>query len=169
MPCGWEGNRSSGVTLALHHRLKWFIHLRAHGLRNGDEHPAYTPVQIWRTLPVDDLSCQLFCLKRVAHTRLLSVGFRSWSRFLAVSLQVTWVINPVIGYHCFPPGLQLPAQPLRGLLPVLMLGEQRHDGCEQFVPKTVTRQRCGCDLNLLHLSPARLTTRLPSHHFFAYK
>ena len=25
---------------------------------------------------------------RVAHTRLLSVGFRSWSRFLAVSLQV---------------------------------------------------------------------------------
>ena len=23
-------------------------------------------------------------------------------------------------------------QPLRGLLPVLLLGEQRHDGCEQF-------------------------------------
>ena len=32
----------------------------------------------------------------------------------------------------FPPGLQLPPQPLRGLLPVLLLGEQRHDGCEQF-------------------------------------
>ena len=31
----------------------------------------------------------------------------------------------------FPPGLQLPAQPLRGLLPVLLLG-QRHNGCEQF-------------------------------------
>ena len=31
-----------------------------------------------------------------------------------------------------PPGLQLPTQPLRGLLPVLLLGEQRHDGCEQF-------------------------------------
>ena len=30
------------------------------------------------------------------------------------------------------PGLQLPPQPLRGLLPVLLLGEQRHDGCEQF-------------------------------------
>jgi len=29
-------------------------------------------------------------------------------------------------------GLQLPPQPLRGLLPVLLLGEQRHDGCEQF-------------------------------------
>ena len=24
------------------------------------------------------------------------------------------------------------SQPLRGLLPVLLLGEQRHDGCEQF-------------------------------------
>ena len=32
----------------------------------------------------------------------------------------------------FPPGLQLPRQPLRGLLPVLLLGEQRHSGCEQF-------------------------------------
>jgi len=30
----------------------------------------------------------------------------------------------------FPPGLQLPSQPLCGLLPILLLGEQRHDGCE---------------------------------------
>jgi len=28
--------------------------------------------------------------------------------------------------------LQLPPQPLRGLLPVLLFGEQRHNGCEQF-------------------------------------
>ena len=69
---------------------------------------------------------------KVAHTRLPSVGFRSWSRFLAVSLQVTWVINPAVGCHYFPPGLQLPSQPLRGLLPISLLGEQRHDGCEQF-------------------------------------
>ena len=27
---------------------------------------------------------------------------------------------------------QLPSQPLRGLLPILLLGEQRHNGCEQF-------------------------------------
>ena len=26
----------------------------------------------------------------------------------------------------------LPPQPLRGLLPILLLGEQRHNGCEQF-------------------------------------
>ena len=54
--------------------------------------------------------------KKVAHTRLPSVGFRSWSRFLAVSLQVTRIINPTVGCHYFPPGLQLPPQPLRGLL-----------------------------------------------------
>jgi len=30
------------------------------------------------------------------------------------------------------PGLQLPPQPLRGLLLILPLGEQRHDGCEQL-------------------------------------
>jgi len=29
MPCGWEGNRRSGVALAMRHELKWFIHLRA--------------------------------------------------------------------------------------------------------------------------------------------
>ena len=39
----------------------------------------------------------------VAHTRLPNVGSRSWSRFLAVSLQVTWVINPAVGCHYFPP------------------------------------------------------------------
>ena len=91
---------------------------------------------------------------KVAHTRLPSVGFRSWSRFLAVSLQVTWVINPAIGFHYFPPGPQvrywsltslnitqmisdqpgpqLPPQPLRGLLAILLLGEQGHNACEQF-------------------------------------
>ena len=70
--------------------------------------------------------------KKVAHTRLPSVWFRSWSRFLAVSLQVTWVINPAVGCHYFLPGLQVPSQPLRGLLPISLLGEQSHDGCEQF-------------------------------------
>ena len=37
-----------------------------------------------------------------------------------------------IGCHYVPPGLQLPPQPLRGLLPVSLLGEQRHNGCEQL-------------------------------------
>jgi len=53
---------------------------------------------------------------------------------------------PVLGsqpasYVSHKPGGRLPLlsarpavtpQPLRGLLPVLRLGEQRHDGCEQF-------------------------------------
>jgi len=69
---------------------------------------------------------------KVAHIRLPSVGFWSRSRFLAVSLQVMRVINPAVGCHYFLPSLQLPSQPLRGLLPISLLGEQRHDGCEQF-------------------------------------
>ena len=40
--------------------------------------------------------------------------------------------GPAVGCHYFPSGLQLPPQPLRGLLPILLLGEQRHNGCEQF-------------------------------------
>jgi len=48
------------------------------------------------------------------------------------SLTVMRVINPAVGCNYFPPDLQLPPQHLRGLLPVLQLGEQGHNGCEQF-------------------------------------
>jgi len=83
----------------------------------------------WALLECGNAICSV---KKVAHTRLPSVGFRSWSRFLAVSLQVMWVINPAVGCHYFQPRLQLLLQPLRGMLPISLLGEQRHDGCEQF-------------------------------------
>jgi len=33
MPCGWKGNRRSGVALAMRHRLQWFIQLGVLGLR----------------------------------------------------------------------------------------------------------------------------------------
>jgi len=46
--------------------------------------------------------------------------------------EVMWIINPAVSCHYFPPGLQLPPQPLRGPLPILPLDEQRHNGCEQF-------------------------------------
>jgi len=51
MPRGWEGNRRSGVALAMRHGLKWFIHLRTQRPRVGDEHPAYAPAGAWLTLP----------------------------------------------------------------------------------------------------------------------
>ena len=35
MLCGREGNRRSGVPLAMRHRLYWFIHLRAQRPRKG--------------------------------------------------------------------------------------------------------------------------------------
>jgi len=39
----------------------------------------------------------------------------------------------ITGCHYIPPAsLQLPPQPLRRLLPILLLGEQRHNGCKQF-------------------------------------
>ena len=61
MPCGWEGNRRSGVALATRHRLQWLIHLPAHDLMKGEQHLANTPhgvrhttyLPTWRsTLPV---------------------------------------------------------------------------------------------------------------------
>jgi len=41
---------------------------------------------------------------KVTNTRLTTRRFRSWSRFLAVSLLVTWVTNPAVGCHYFLPG-----------------------------------------------------------------
>ena len=35
--CGWEANHRSSVALAMCHRLQWFIHLQAHGIKKGDE------------------------------------------------------------------------------------------------------------------------------------
>jgi len=61
MPCSWEGNRRSGVALAVRHRLQWFIQLQAHDLRMGDEHPTYgTPYCVSWFLPttVPFLHCQ---------------------------------------------------------------------------------------------------------------
>ena len=45
MPCYWEGNRRPAVTRAMHHILKWFIHLWAQGLRKEDVHPNCTPLR----------------------------------------------------------------------------------------------------------------------------
>ena len=106
---------------------------------------------------------------KAAHIRLPSVRFRSWSRFLAVSQQVTWVINPAVGCHYFPQGPQLPSQPLRGLLPFHCLVNRGTMSVNSF-PKTVTRQRRGCDWNPGPITPESrmLTTRLPSHQPVAW-
>ena len=99
---------------------------------------------------------------KVVHTRLPSVGFRSWSRFLAVSLQVAWVVNPAVGCHYFPPGLQLPRNPQEGCYQFRCLVNTGTMGVNSL-PKTVTRQRRGCDLNPGPSAPesSTLTTRLP--------
>ena len=39
MFCGWEGNRRSGVALAMRHRLSGIPTYRLNGLEKGDEAP----------------------------------------------------------------------------------------------------------------------------------
>jgi len=46
-------------------------------------------------------------------------------------------------------------QPLRGLLPILLLGEQRHNGCEQFAYNSDSVLAAIRTRALLRLSPAR--------------
>ena len=61
MPRGWEGNRRSGVALAMRHGLKWFIHLGAQRPRVGDEHPAYPPAGAWLPLPLINNTVKQHC------------------------------------------------------------------------------------------------------------
>jgi len=74
MFCSWEGNRRSGVALVMRHRLQWFIRLRAHGLRKGDENPAYTRRGVWH-------SFTFACI----HVNLTTVGAVLVSGFQPVS------------------------------------------------------------------------------------
>ena len=132
--------RLSWLMSALKRTLKWHlisyrISSCEHVCSNGSLHSALNHELQFSSVHV--LWTSLYTTKtdkglKVGHTRLPSVGFRSRSRFLAASLQVTWVINPAVDCHYFLPGLQLPSQPLRGLPPILLPGEQRHNGCEQF-------------------------------------
>jgi len=44
MLCSWEGNRRSGIALAMRHGLSGLSTYRLNSHRKGDEHPAYAPV-----------------------------------------------------------------------------------------------------------------------------
>jgi len=84
MSYDWEGNHRSGVALAMRHRLKWFIHLRAQRLIKGDEHPTNTLHGVWYSfycqlsqigcLPyfhtLCGLSANLGCRSEICCTRL---------------------------------------------------------------------------------------------------
>ena len=91
----------------------------------------------------------------VSCRHIRSVRYVSFSPYSIVERRVTELI-PVLGSQpagdvshkpggkpllSYPPGLQLPSQPLRGLLPISLLGEQRHDGCVSSLPKTASRLR----------------------------
>ena len=103
---------------------------------------------------------------KVVHTRFPSVGFRSWSQCVAVTLQVLWVIHK--------PGGRLP---LLSAKPAVTLATLKRAATNfaawwteaQWVwtvlSKTVTWQRRGWDLNPGPTMPesSTLTTRLPSH------
>ena len=77
------------------------------GYRHSGETRTLSSQHDYSNWAVHTVVCELEKCKKLAHTGLPSVGFWSWSRFLAVSLQVTWVINPAVGCYYFPPGLQL--------------------------------------------------------------
>ena len=59
------------------------------------------------------VSISLLCYGEVVPYSIMRVGHGADPGFLAVSLQVTIVINPLVGFHYFSPGLQLLSRPKR--------------------------------------------------------
>ena len=60
----------------MHHRLQWFIHLRAYSHREGDEHPTYAPnwtmVHFIFTFPCRTRLCiSMFSVNLIFHKTLI--------------------------------------------------------------------------------------------------
>jgi len=51
MLCSWEGNRRSGVALAMRHGFRGLSSYRLNDHGKGDEHPADAPCCVWHPLP----------------------------------------------------------------------------------------------------------------------
>jgi len=47
MLCSWEGNRRSGVALAMRHKLSGLSNYGLNGHRKGDEHPVLALSGVW--------------------------------------------------------------------------------------------------------------------------
>jgi len=103
--------------------------------------------------PEGDVSCSLTAVcshlcRGLSHFLLLRYSVKGGGKGSRYSIRECRVpdLIPVLGSQpagdmSHKPGSRLPLlstkpavtlKPLRGLLPILLLGEQRHSGCEQF-------------------------------------
>ena len=89
---------------------------------------------VWTVLMVAADWCELMLLQAVICPYIAcedspivetSVGFRSWSRYLSVSLQATEAIKPAVGCHYFSPS-QLPSITTHWPVPNYTAWWQRH-------------------------------------------
>ena len=75
------------------YRHQWCLHLQAH---------SPTIVGRWVVFSTPPMLHRVWSKGKGSPIHKMSVGFQSWSRSSAVSLQVTEVIKPVVGCHYFP-------------------------------------------------------------------
>ena len=132
-----NGSRSSCVLLLTHTSVQWSLFcllLNVFCYANQSCCAFFIRPDRFNTARTGSLG--LDWSKKVARSRLPSVGFRSWSRFLAVNLQMMRVINPAVGCHYFPPGPQYQFR--------CLVNRGTNNGNSL---RTVTRQRRGYALN----------------------
>jgi len=143
MSCDWEGDRRSGVALAMRHRLKWLIHLRAQGLSKGDEHPTNTPHGAYGTLYLLPFECRIrrVCRQREnAERRMIA---RGWSK--RGDNKSGKIVAELVSHR--PPSVQLPDPRVPNLsLPPQCLKTAKHQLVKSHVhqchPQSYDTMRC---------------------------
>ena len=84
MLCGWEGKCKSGIVLAVHCTLNWFIHIWPLDIGKGDEHPTYAAVKKC-LLPNITFSIVYWVQVRMAALGVLNALFDGTKQFLMVA------------------------------------------------------------------------------------
>jgi len=101
MPCVWVGNRRSGIALAMRHRLKWFIHLRAHGLdREMSTRPTLS-CGVWPIYLTPDRAAE-YCDERVYLSVCIFVCPRSYLRNYVTRPIFTEIFVIVVQCYLWP-------------------------------------------------------------------
>ena len=102
-PCGWEGNRRSGVALAMRHRLQWFIQLRAHGLDREMSTPPTLSCGVWPIyLPSRTWLILAFEIQTKTTAGVVSRLMTDKSQSLANQRRRTWSLNMQISSSPLP-------------------------------------------------------------------
>jgi len=101
---GWEGNRRSGVALAMRHRQQWFIHLRAQQRMEGRRAHRLCSFGVSPSFTFTFYPVYTLCLSVLMTTTMQPVDIKSrwrhnWKSAQVVNSHLVWPNNPATRFR----------------------------------------------------------------------